>query len=133
VSGSVDQILGYPWFVTAPLDESAVRTKIRQALIIARRRHFAGAGDIDSFIDRELPFSVRGTFGGNSSCVEIATGSEDHFLCDLGSGLRKFGSRVMANRKSTSRLCFNVFMSHLPWDHIQGVSHSSYPPMFREP
>jgi phosphoribosyl 1,2-cyclic phosphodiesterase len=104
----------------APLNESAIRTKIRQALIIARGRQFASVGDIDAFIDKELLFSVRGTFGGNSSCVEIATRSEDYFLCDLGTGLREFSGRVMADHKSASRSRFNIFLSHLHWDHIQG-------------
>jgi len=104
----------------APLNERAVRTKIRQALIIARGRHFPSVDDIDAFIDEELPFSVRGTFGGNSSCVEIATRSEDYFLCDLGSGLREFGRCATANHKSASRPRFNVFLSHLHWDHIMG-------------
>ena len=104
----------------APLNESAIRTKIRQALIIARGRQFASVGDIDAFIDEELPFSVRGTFGGNSSCVEIATRSEDYFLCDLGTGLREFSGRVMADHKSASRSRFNIFLSHLHWDHIMG-------------
>ena len=120
VSGSVGQILGTRGSLPAPLNESAIRTKIRQALIIARGRQFASVDDIDAFIDKELPFSVRGTFGGNSSCVEIATRSEDYFLCDLGTGLREFSGCVMADHKSASRSRFNIFLSHLHWDHIQG-------------
>jgi phosphoribosyl 1,2-cyclic phosphodiesterase len=104
----------------APLNEHAIRTKIRLALIAARGRHFDSVSEIDAFIEDELPFSVRGTFGGNSSCVEIVTGGQDYFLCDLGSGLREFDSCVAARNESRSRCRFNIFLSHLHWDHIMG-------------
>ena len=63
----------------APLGRDAVRSKIREALIAARDRDLTTAKAIDRFIDRDLPFAVGGTFGGNTSCVEIATGG-DEFL-----------------------------------------------------
>src|SRR5262249_36383822 len=68
----------------APLREGAVRGKIRDALLAARGRTLDTPEAIDAFIDHALPFSVRGTFGGNTSCVEIITGDEEHVLCDLG-------------------------------------------------
>jgi phosphoribosyl 1,2-cyclic phosphodiesterase len=104
----------------SPLNERAIRTKIRQALAVSQGRHFDGLNEIDAFIDEVLPFSTRGTFGGNSSCVELVTGGEDYFLCDLGSGLREFSSSVMAGHKATARRRFNIFLSHLHWDHIMG-------------
>src|ERR1700687_1066932 len=74
----------------APLGASAVRAKIRDALFAARNRRLTTAEAIDDFIDRDLPFAVKGTYGGNTSCVEIVTGGDEHLLCDLGSGLREF-------------------------------------------
>jgi len=61
----------------APLGEAAVRAKMRTALLAARGRDLATESAVDEFIDRELAFSVRGTFGGNTSCVEIATGARN--------------------------------------------------------
>ena len=106
--------------LSAPLDETAVRAKIRQALLAACERGLADAEAIDAFIDRELPFSVRGTFGGNTSCVEIGGGGDDYLLCDLGTGVREFGNQVIAEHGPARPHCFNVFLSHVHWDHIMG-------------
>ena len=67
-----------------------------------------------------LPFSVRGTFGGNTSCVELITGGDEYVICDLGTGVREFGNRVVAEHGPAAKRCFNVFLSHLHWDHIMG-------------
>jgi phosphoribosyl 1,2-cyclic phosphodiesterase len=104
----------------APLGAAAVRAKMRTALIAARGRALATEAAVDEFIDRELAFSVRGTFGGNTSCVEIATGGEEYLLCDLGSGVREFGNRVMAQHGPAKKHCFNIVLSHVHWDHIMG-------------
>jgi anti-anti-sigma factor len=104
----------------APLGHAAVRAKMRTALLAARGRGLATEAAVDEFIDRELAFSVRGTFGGNTSCVEIATGGEEYLLCDLGSGVREFGNRVMARHGPAQKHTFNFVMSHVHWDHIMG-------------
>lgn len=104
----------------APLDHLAVRGKIRQALLAACEHGLTDPEHIDTFIERELPFSVRGTFGGNTSCVEIGAGGDDYLLCDFGTGVREFGNQVIAERGSERPHCFNVFLSHVHWDHIMG-------------
>jgi anti-anti-sigma factor len=73
----------------APLREGVVRGKVRDALLAARGRTLNTAEEIDAFIDQVLPFSVRGTFGGNTSCVEIITGGDEYVLCDLGTGVAR--------------------------------------------
>jgi anti-anti-sigma factor len=104
----------------APLRERAVRGKIRDALLAARGRTLDTPEAIDAFIDHALPFSVRGTFGGNTSCVEIITGGDEYVLCDLGTGAREFGNRVLREHGRDRKHCFNVFLSHTHWDHIMG-------------
>jgi anti-anti-sigma factor len=104
----------------APLGAAAVRAKMRTALLAARGRVLATEAAVDEFIDRELAFSVRGTFGGNTSCVEIATGGDEYLLCDMGSGVREFGNRVLAQYGPGKKHCFNFVMSHVHWDHIMG-------------
>jgi phosphoribosyl 1,2-cyclic phosphodiesterase len=106
--------------VSTPLGHSAVRAKIRDALLAARGRTLTTAEAIDGFIDHELPFSVRGTFGGNTSCIELVTGGDEYLLCDLGTGLREFGNHVLARDGPVRSHCFNVFLSHMHWDHIEG-------------
>jgi anti-anti-sigma factor len=103
----------------SPLGEAEIRGKIRQALIAAGERGLPAPGDVDAFIDRELPFSARGTFGGNTSCVEIR-GADDYLLCDLGTGVREFGNHVVAEHGAAKPRCFNIFLSHVHWDHIMG-------------
>jgi anti-anti-sigma factor len=103
-----------------PVGHDTIRAKIRDALLVARERGLASADAIDAFIDRELPFSVRGTFGGNTSCVEIVTGGDEYVLCDLGTGVREFGNQVLARRGPGFKGTYNVFLSHVHWDHIMG-------------
>jgi phosphoribosyl 1,2-cyclic phosphodiesterase len=104
----------------APLNYRVVRAKLREALLAARGRDFATPEEVDAFIERELPFAVGGSYGGNTSCVELVTGGEEFVLCDLGSGAREFGNGIMAKYGPARKHRFNVFMSHLHWDHIMG-------------
>jgi phosphoribosyl 1,2-cyclic phosphodiesterase len=104
----------------APVGHRQMREKIRQALLAACEHGLSNPDHVDQFIDDVLPFSVHGTFGGNTSCVEIAVPGEEFVLCDLGTGAREFGARVLAESGAAQRHCFNVFLSHLHWDHIMG-------------
>ena len=78
----------------------------------ARYLRLEGAEADDLLIDRELPFSVSGTYGGNTSCVEIVTGNDAFVLCDLGTGARDFGNGVLAKHGPAKANRFNVFLSH---------------------
>ena len=104
----------------APLKERDVRAKLRHALLAARGRMLDTPEAIEHFLDHTLPFAVRGTFGGNTSCVQVITGGDEFVLCDLGSGAREFGNRVLAEHGAAQKHCYNVFQSHLHWDHIMG-------------
>ena len=104
----------------APLGRAAVREKIRAALIAAQGRTFDGPDSVDRFLDRELPFAAAATYGGNSSCVEIAGTSDDYVLCDLGSGVREFGLKALRDKGPQTKSRFNIFLSHVHWDHIMG-------------
>ena len=100
-----------------------VRAKLATALRAAEGRRFAGDAELEAFIDG-LGFAVAGTFGGHSSCVEIELGNEDasgeHVLCDMGSGVRAFGQRMMERYGPARPQTYHVFMSHVHWDHIMG-------------
>src|SRR6266513_1222637 len=96
-----------------------VRDKLAQALVAADGRRFESFGAAYDFAQQELPFTLTHTFGGHSSCVELETGSNEYFVCDMGSGARPFGAHVLA-RQGGRPATVNVFMSHLHWDHIMG-------------
>src|SRR5271154_948898 len=106
--------------IPTPLGYRAVRAKVREALIAARGLKLDSPEAIDAFIANELPFSVSGTYGGNSSCVEIETGGDEYVLCDVGSGVREFGNALIAKHGPAKKSRFNVFLSHTHWDHIMG-------------
>lgn len=101
----------------ASVTSATIRTKITEALKATISRKLCTDSEIDQFIDEVLPFSVKGSFGGNTACVEIQGGRE-YILCDAGTGLRDFGNHIMKSEKKGS--VFNIFLSHLHWDHIQG-------------
>ena len=72
------------------------------------------------FIDENLSFASRATYGGATSCVEIEGGNRSFFVCDMGCGLREFGIDALALRRGVPGADSNFFLSHLHWDHIMG-------------
>jgi phosphoribosyl 1,2-cyclic phosphodiesterase len=105
--------------VAAPLDAAAVEAKIRTALTLARGRDLTTEAALDAFIRDELPFAMRGTFGGNTPCVQIDAGG-DYVVCDMGTGMRGLGREIMARGAAAGPARVHVFLSHLHWDHISG-------------
>jgi phosphoribosyl 1,2-cyclic phosphodiesterase len=106
----------------ASLPASMVREKLFRALKEAAPYRFKGDDEIERFIDERLPFSIRGTYGTNTSCMEIREGKE-YVICDCGSGLRDFGNYFLGLMKSGKQVgpgVFHIFLSHLHWDHLQG-------------
>ena len=76
----------------------------------------------NGLINKSLPFSVVGSYGSNTSCIEI-DGGEEYMLCDAGTGLRDFGNDILKHPVQKEQIkanVFNIFISHLHWDHIQG-------------
>ncbi len=103
----------------ASMTARQVRGKIFRAIQASRSHSLATDQAIWAFIDRELPFAVRGSYGCNTSCVEIG-GQEEFVLCDAGTGLRDFGNAFLRSGKGSSPAVFHLFLSHLHWDHLQG-------------
>ena len=56
-------------------------------------------------------------YGGNTSCTEVWCG-DTLFVLDAGSGLRPLGLALNSLKKNISG---HIFLSHLHWDHIQGI------------
>jgi phosphoribosyl 1,2-cyclic phosphodiesterase len=97
----------------------AVRAKVARALVAAKGHSIASVEEADAFIEGELDFATRGTYGGATACVEIEAG-ESFFVCDMGSGLREFGLSAMQRCAAGHQRRYNFFQSHLHWDHIMG-------------
>jgi len=106
--------------IPVALTSATIKDKLVSALVHAAGRDLATAEQARAFVERELDFDVSHTFGGNSSCVQIDTGSHEYILCDLGSGARVFGNHVLATDGPGKGNTFHILMSHLHWDHIMG-------------
>ena len=105
--------------IPVALTVADIRDKLAHALVAASGRRFESYGEARAFAEQSLPFSVTHTFGGHTSCVELDTGHEEYFVCDMGSGARAFGEHVLA-RQAGKPATVNIFMSHVHWDHIMG-------------
>jgi phosphoribosyl 1,2-cyclic phosphodiesterase len=107
---------------TIPVAATArqIRSKIATALMQSNGMSFASATEAELFIDDRLEFATSGTYGGATSCVEIDCTEDAFFVCDMGSGLREFGIDAMARCRNGRKRVYNIFLSHLHWDHIMG-------------
>jgi phosphoribosyl 1,2-cyclic phosphodiesterase len=59
-------------------------------------------------------------YGGNTSCVEVAAAGHPPLILDLGTGLRNYGE-YLARENRLQGYEATVLLSHLHWDHIQGL------------
>ena len=58
-------------------------------------------------------------YGGNTACVEVRDASDALLVLDAGTGLRELGVQLAQNGNGPVDL--DLFISHLHWDHIQGI------------
>lgn len=101
------------------LTASDIRQKITSALNAANGKVFKNSAALSEFV-ASLPFIISGTFGGNSSCVEIITGGPEHFICDMGSGARPLGHSKITTYGALNPQTYHIFISHLHCDHLMG-------------
>jgi phosphoribosyl 1,2-cyclic phosphodiesterase len=55
-------------------------------------------------------------YGGDTACLEVRTRNDQIIIVDAGSGIRRLGNRLRAEKRSS----FNLFFTHSHWDHILG-------------
>lgn len=96
-----------------------IRRKIAKALKIAAAKSLSPGANIDAFIDQELPFSVRGSYGSNTCCVQVDAGAEGYVVIDCGSGMRDLGNAIVSTRGPSGGV-YDILMTHLHWDHLMG-------------
>jgi len=112
----------------APLTARQVRDKVVQSLDIARGHALpVGEKELGEWVDKNLPFAMRGTCGGNTPCVQVLAGGIDHILLDAGTGLRDYAHYYRQQHMAGTHPSFpvnskfHIFLSHLHWDHLQGL------------
>lgn len=55
-------------------------------------------------------------YGGDTTCLEIRTKDDEIIIVDAGSGIRRLGSKLLAEKRNHYHLIF----THAHWDHILG-------------
>ena len=103
----------------SPIDEAQVRRKLRDALLSTTGVDLSNPDAVDAYID-SLPFHVRGTYGGNTPCVEIRNSRDDLLIIDAGSGIRALGGELLKREFGKGLGTAHLLMSHFHWDHMQG-------------
>ena len=97
-----------------------VEEKIRKVLELATPTDILSKEAIENFLGN-LPLSIRGTYGGNTTCIEIQTNENKTIVIDAGTGMRPLGNALMARGKMVGKDDMAVFFTHSHWDHIQGL------------
>ena len=103
-----------------PLNAKAVRGKLVNALVKAAGKDLDTPEKAAAFCEHELSFAEAGTFGGNTSCVQIDSDGPDYLICDLGSGARELSLAAIGKHGPAKPQTYHVLVSHVHWDHIMG-------------
>lgn len=56
-------------------------------------------------------------YGGESTCLELTTNDGDVIIIDAGSGMRKLGNKILAEKKVHT---LTLLLTHAHWDHLSG-------------
>ena len=103
----------------SPLVSAHVKEKIFKALKGASPDTISNEESIKRYVE-SLPLSVRGTVGGNTSCVEVRQGDTE-IIIDAGSGIRNLSERLLMGDFGKGKGVGHLLISHFHWDHIQGL------------
>src|SRR3989339_644401 len=102
----------------APIGAERIAHKITRALSGANGVDLSDPEAVRSYVNA-LPMDVRGTSGGNTSCVELQV-NDQTLIFDAGSGLRELGLKMMKEEFGQGQGVAQFFITHTHWDHIQG-------------
>lgn len=65
-------------------------------------------------------------YGGDTTCIEIRTESDDIIIVDAGTGIRRLGNALIKE----GRYKYNFLLTHGHWDHLMGFPF--FKPLFLE-
>ena len=104
--------------IPTPMTTDQFQEKLTQALSGAKGVDLDNPVEVQAYIAR-LPASVQSVVGGNTTCLEVDTGSET-IIIDCGSGIRPLGIGLMAREFGRGQGVAHIFFTHAHWDHLMG-------------
>ncbi len=114
------KLYGVRGSIPTPLSNSHIEDKIRKALSLATPGDISSEESIDLFI-KKLPDSLKGTYGGNTTCLLVTSDSDEMIIIDAGSGLKSLSRELMKTEFAKGQGFANFLLTHTHWDHIQGI------------
>jgi phosphoribosyl 1,2-cyclic phosphodiesterase len=105
--------------IPTPLNNEDIERKIVVALRGAAGLDLADEQAVKAYV-AGLPLHVRGSWGGNTTCVEFRNNAGDVLIIDAGSGLRKLGEVLLGEAFGRGEGHAAFLFTHTHWDHIQG-------------
>lgn len=113
--------------IPAPLSNDDIARKLVAALEGAQGVDLSDHAAVQAYVDA-LPVHVRGSWGGNTTCVEVRSDAGDLLIIDAGSGLRPLGEELLATEFARGQGHAAMVFTHTHWDHIQGFPF--FPPLY---
>jgi len=122
--------------IPAPLTTAQIRAK-QEALIKQLLTDRKKIKELQENPDKireyigDLPLSLSGTYGGNTTCIEVRVKDSPLMVIDAGSGMRELGNYLIGrlfSGQNLNPLCadestkkdLHLFLTHYHWDHLQG-------------
>ena len=105
--------------IATPLSGEQVIEKIRATLSLAQAKDLANEASIEHFIGT-LPASIKASYGGNTTCVELRSKNNDIIIIDAGTGIRALGRKLLEEDFQEGKGECHILFTHTHWDHIQG-------------
>ncbi len=65
-------------------------------------------------------------YGGDTTCLEIRTKSDDIIIVDAGTGIRRLGNQLLKEQ----RFEYHLIFTHAHWDHLMGFPF--FKPLYRK-
>ncbi len=113
------RFMGVRGSIPTPMTTPDITAKLEATLALIEPHHLVDEASRSAFV-AGLPNHLRGSIGGNSSCVHVVVGDE-HLIFDAGTGIRVLGWDLMNGAFGKGQGKAHLVLSHTHWDHIMGL------------